>query len=468
MTAQRSDHPADPGPDKTARRGLAHWIDLLRSGPDSFVPDETTAFMDPRGLARGGGVVIALLAAAMAWATFAPLQSAIVAHGEVVVKSHRKTIQSLQGGTVKQILVSDGQTDAAGQTLMVLDDVLARANVSLLQGQSDSLSAQEARLIAERDGLPSIRFPDDLLARRSDPAVAAAMAGEARAFRARATSTHQQIGIFGQRTEENARTIDGLLAQRHGLQKQIELIKQELQGVEELYQKGYVPISRLLALQRQKADLEGQDGQIAGRIAQVEAGSGENRLQGLSLVDQKLTDVVKELREVQTKRFDTLDRLRAAQDGLSRTTLTAPTSGIVVGLVAHTIGAVVRPGETVMEIVPQNDTLDINVKVRPEDADHISKGMAARVNFSSYRQRRLPMITGTVETISADRLLDEKGQPYFAVDVSVDPQKVLAYPEAKLIPGLPVEVEVQTGERTALSYLTEPITAAFRHGMREK
>ena len=384
------------------------------------------------------------------------------------MKTHRKTIQHLQGGTVKQILVSEGQSVKAGQTLMLLDDVLAKANLSVLQGQVDALTAEEARLNAERDGRSEITFPPELLARRSDPAVAAAMAGEVNAFKVRNSALDQQIGVYGQRTTENDRTIDGMKAERAAVQKQSVLIKQELTAVEGLYQQGYVPISRLLALQRQAADLDGQDGQLAGRIAQMEAGNGENRLQGINLRDQKLSDVVKDLRDVETRKFDAIDRLHAAQDTSAHTTLVAPVDGTVVGLTAHTVGAVIKPGETVMEIVPQNDTLDIAARVRPEDADRVTKGMTARINFASFHQRRLPVITGVVETISADRLLDEKGQPYFAVMLSVDAKVLKAYPDMRLIPGLPVEVGINTGPRTMLSYLGEPITVAFRHGMKEQ
>ena len=425
-------------------------------------------FMDTTAVIGQGRILLIFLIAALAWAAFAPLQSAILAHGEVVVKTHRKTIQHLQGGTVKQILVTEGQTVKAGQTLMLLDDVLARANLNLLQGQVDALTAQEARLIAERDGKSVITFPPELMARRNDPTVAAAMAGEVSAFRTRNTALSQQISIYGQHTAENDRTIEGLKAERAAIQRQTALTRQELTAVQGLYDQGYVPISRMLGLKRQLADLEGQDGQLAGRIAQTEAGNGENQLQGLNLRDQKLSDVVRDLRDVQTRKFDSIDRLHAAQDTLTHTVLVAPVAGAVVGLNAHTVGAVIKPGETVMEIVPQNDTLDVDVRVRPEDADRVTKGMTARVNFSAYRQRRLPIITGVVETVSADRLLDEKGQPYFAATVAVDAKAFKDFPDARLIPGLPVEVGINTGPRTALSYLAEPITSAFRHGMREQ
>ncbi len=431
-------------------------------------PAADVGFMNPAGVVRQGYIILILAAIGLTWAAIAPLESAIVAHGELVVKTHRKTIQHLEGGVVREILVADGQTVSAGQVLLRLDDVMARANLNLLQGEADALTAQEARLIAERDRRGSIQFPAELLARRGDPNVAAAMAGEVSAFRARSASVNQQVNVYGQRSEENDRTIDGLKSQREAVQQQAALIRQELASIEGLYTQGYVPISRLLALRRQAADLDGQDGQLAGRIAQIQAGSGENRLQGLSLIDQKLSDVVKDLRDVQTKRFDVLDRLHAAQDTLTRTTIVAPDAGIVVGLSVHTRGAVIKPGETVMEIVPSRDSLQVAIRVRPEDADHVRPGMTGRINFSSYRQRRLPIIKGVVETMSADRLLDEKGQPYFAADVTVDSSGLGPYPDARLMPGMPAEVEIDTGARTAFSYLTEPITDVFRHGLRER
>lgn len=436
--------------------------------PEDVGPAEDLGFMEPSGVTRQGYILLAAAAVALGFAAFAPLDSAIVATGEIVVKTHRKTIQHLEGGTVRAIAVADGQHVAAGQVLIRLDDTLAKANLSLLQGQADALAAQQARLRAERDGAGRIEFPAALLARRGDPTVAAAMAGEANAFRARSTSVSQQIGVLGQRTEENSRTIDGLRSQRVAVQKQGALIHQELSGVEDLYTQGYVPMTRLLALRRQAADLDGQDGQLAGRIAQIEAGSGENRMQGLSLRGQKMSDVVKDLRDVETRRFDVLDRLHAAQDTMTRTTLTSPSAGVVVGLAVHTQGAVIKPGETVMEIVPDNDTLEVRARVRPEDADHVHAGMTARINLSSFRQRRLPVITGRVQTVSADRLLDEKGVPYFTADVAVDTAALKAYPDSNLIPGLPAEVEINTGTQTPLEYLTSPISSVFRRGMREQ
>jgi HlyD family type I secretion membrane fusion protein len=427
-----------------------------------------TDFMDPSRMVRRGSVILLCAAAAFALAAFAPLDSAIISHGEIVVHTHRKAIQHVDGGTVSQVLAHDGQSVQAGQVLVLLDDVVAKANVSLLQSQADALEAQEARLSAERDGRSSIIFPADLLARRSDPAVAAAMAGEETTFRSTARLVNQQIGVLSQRTEENARITDGLQSQLSATIRQTGLIKRELGSVEELYAQGYVPESRLLELRRQAADLEGQEGELKGKIAQTEANSGENRMQGFSLRDQKLNDEVSQLRDVQTKKFDTLDRLRAAQQTLANTVIRAPTDGVVVGLQVHTKGEVIRPGTTVMELVPQHDELEVSVHIRPEDAPQIFKGMTSRISFNSYRQRRLPVLTGAVQTISADRLLDDKQQPYFAAIVTVDEAALKGYPEGRLIPGMPAEVEINTGPRTILSYLTEPISDVMRNGMRER
>jgi epimerase transport system membrane fusion protein len=201
----------------------------------------------------------------------------------------------------------------------------------------------------------------------------------------------------------------------------------------------------------------------------VQLSSGENELQAMNVKNQYMSDVVKDLRDVQTKRFDLLDRIHAAQDVLNRLTIRAPVTGKVVGLAVHAKGAVVRPGDTIMEIVPLKDELEVEARVRPEDADSIHIGMDAHVSMSAYQRRRLPTLTGVVRTISADRLTDQRtGQPYFSVLITVDKGPLKGFTDAKLLPGLPVEVALETGERTALSYFTEPITDVFRKGMREK
>ncbi len=433
--------------------------------------DPSFDFLSAERVIRTGMIVVGVFVVGfLGWAALAPLDSALVAQGVVVVETHRKTIQHLEGGIVNTIYVTDGQKVAAGQPLVQLDDTEAKASLSLVRGQADALAAQQARLEAERDNADKINFPPDLLSRQnSDPKVAEAIRGEQNTFDTHRATLAKQQEIYNQRISENKRIIGGLQSQQAAVEQQSQLIGQESDSVQQLYNKGLSTLPRLLQLKRQAADLGGQHGQVSEKIAQVNLDSGEDELQIVNLRNQFLNDVVKDLRDVQTKRFEALDRLHAAKDVVARLRMTAPVAGKVVGLAVHTKGAVIRPGDTVLEIVPINDQLDVEAHVRPEDADDVHIGMTAKVNLGAYKQRRLPMITGTVTTVSADRLTDQKtGQAYFNVEIAVDLAQLKDYPDVKLIPGMPVDVSLETGSRTALEYFVEPITAVFRHGMRER
>ncbi|HEY4941831.1 MAG TPA: HlyD family type I secretion periplasmic adaptor subunit [Rhizomicrobium sp.] len=452
-----------------AARSTAYWArELVYPTPIQEPPE--LEFMSTRGIVGKGRLIILIFVIGFfGWAALAPLGSALMAPGVIVVESHRKSIQHLEGGIVREIHVSDGQLVTAGQLLIRLDDTQARSSIDMLAGEADALAAQEARLTAERDGKDHIDFPDDLTSRSSDPHVADAMRGELSTFNTRRQTLAKEVDILTQRNHQNDSIVSGLRFEGTSIDQQIALINQETDSVQALYTKGLSTLPRLLALQRQAADLGGQRGQITEKIAQTQLSSGENQLQIMNLKNQQLSDVVKDLRDVQTKRFDLLDRLKGAHDVLARLTVTAPVSGRIVELTVHTKGAVIKPGETVMEIVPQKDELQVEAHVRPEDADGVYAGMTARVNLSAYQQRRLPMISGVVTNISADRITDPRtGQAYFTVQLTVDRTPLKDYPDAHIIPGMPVEVAIDTGTRTALDYFVEPISDVFRRGMREK
>jgi HlyD family secretion protein len=452
------------------RRAFESLRALLRHSDHPAASDGELSFLHTdRVIARGLTIVTLFVAGILVWAAFAPLESALLAPGVVIVESHRKTIQHLEGGIVREILVREGQTVTAGQVLVRLDDTQARTALELLQDEADTLEAEEARLIAERDGSDAIKFPDDLLARGKEPKVAEAILGEQRAFQSRRDSLDQQIAILAARKAENARVVAGLKDEQVALETQIALIRKETASVEQMVAKGLEPVPRLLALQRQAADLTGQRGQLVEKISQVDLNTGETELQIVNLKSEQLDDVLKDLRDVQSKRFDLLDRIQAARDVLNRTTLAAPVAGRVVDLALHTKGAVIKPGDTVMEIVPLRDQLEVEAHVRPEDADDVFVGMTAKVSLSAYKQRRLPIITGTVTNVSADRITDPRtGQGYFVATVSIDRAALKDYPDARLIPGMPIEVAFNTGSRTALEYLLEPIRDVMRNGMRER
>jgi HlyD family secretion protein/epimerase transport system membrane fusion protein len=454
---------------KRDMRTLMRWTREVLS-PIDEPTDPALAFMSTnRIVGTGRLIILVFIIGFFGWAGLAPLDSAIQGTGVIVVATHVKTIQHLEGGIVREVLVHDGQRVRAGQLLVRLDDTQAVASFDLLTGENDALAAQEARLIAERDGKDHITFPPDLLSRSRDPAVAQAIQGEQSAFETRRETLARQIDIMGQRTSENSSIIAGLQKEQAAVERQMTLIDQETASVQELYAKGLATLPRLLALQRQAADLSGQRGQLVERIAQTRQTSGENELQVMNLKNQQLSDVVKDLRDVQTKRFDLLDRIEAARDVLARLTILAPVSGKVANLAVHTVGAVVKPGDPIMDVVPDRDALEVEAHVRPEDIESVHVGMTAKVNFSAYQSRRLPIISGIVNNVSADRQIDQRtGQAFFTVNVTVDRSALKDYPDTKLMPGLPVEVALDTGTRTALDYFVEPISDVFRKGMREK
>lgn len=460
-------------PEKKPNLAVRLWARALKL---AFPEDEKTYtdpdhdFLDPNRLIRTGGLVVGVFVIGfLGWAAFAPLDSAIQAPGVVVVETHRKAIQHLEGGIVKTIYVKEGERVTAGQPLVQLDETEGRASLNLLSGQADALAAEQARLEAERDGAERIAFPADLTERRDDPKVAEALRGEQNTFDTHRATLAKQQAIYNQRINENHRIVAGLQSQQQSVEQQSTLIQQESDSVQHLYDKGLSTLPRLLQLKRQAADLTGQHGQVSEKIAQVGLDSGEDELQILNLKNQFMNDVVKDLRDVQTKRFETMDRLHAARDIVARLRMTAPVAGKVVGLAVHSKGAVIRPGDLVMEIVPIEDQLDVEAKVKPEDADDVHIGMSAKVNLGAYKQRRLPMITGVVTNVSADRLVDQHtNQPYFSVMVQVDKSQLKDYPDVKLIPGMPVDVAIDSGTHTALDYFIEPITGVFRRGMRER
>jgi HlyD family secretion protein len=417
----------------------------------------------------GSALITVFVIGFIVWAALAPLHSAAMAPGLIVVESHRKAIQHFEGGIVRNVLVTEGQVVEADQDLIVLDNTRAKTELAMIQGEADALTALEARLVAERDGLETITFPPTLLSRIADTKVAEAIQGQVSAFASRRETLTKQTEIFSSRTEQNDKIIAGLMAQQESLDKQIKLIDKERQAAQAMVKKGLERVPRLLALQRQAAELTGQRGQVVEQMARVQLNSSETQLQIINLRNERRDEVLKELRDVQTRRFDLLDRIHTAEATLNRTTLKAPVSGRVVALSVHTNGAVVRPGETLLEVVPNNDELEIEARVLPEDIDDVVVGMPATVTLTGYQQRRLPLVSGTVTNVSADRLMDQAtGQPFFRAQIRVDKSSWDDFPEVKLVPGMPVEVSIATGSRTALEYFVAPVQSVLRRGMREK
>lgn len=403
------------------------------------------------------------------WAALAPLDSAVIALGVVKVEGNRKTVKHLDGGIVKELLVKEGDRVEKGQVLIRLDETDARARIDIFSGQYDSLKALESRLLAERDGLDTIRFPDFLLDRAGDDNVFEMLAGQINVFETRRASLAGQIAVLQQRIAQLRTQIGGFQAQKRSQERQLELIREELAGTRELHEKGYAPKTRVLALERKAASIEGESGELIADIARTRQAIGEAKLQIAQLQKERLAEATTELRDVQTRLGDVEPRLGWAKEMLSRTELAAPEAGYVLGLTAFTVGGVIAPGERVLDIVPADNTLIIEARIQPSDIDDVYAGMPAEVQLTAYKRRVVPTVDGVLTWVSADRLTDDRsGEAYYVAYVEIDPESLAEVGEIRLYPGMPAQVMIATGARTAFDYLIGPLTSSFDRAFREQ
>ena len=420
-------------------------------------------------------VVLGLLVIAIAfggfgtWAAMAPLDSAVVAPGVVSVESRRKSVQHLEGGIIKEILVRDGQTVAAGQVLIRLDVTQTQANVTTIQNQLDAARALEARLLAERDHLDKVAFPEDMRARQSLPSVREVIEGQKTEFQERRKSLEGQTAILNKRVSQFEKEIEGLQAQQKSKQEQLRIIADELVGLRELHEKGYFPRTRILAMEREMARLRGERGEDLASIAGSENGIGEAELQIIQLEQRFREEVVNDLRETRDEIKQLQERLVVARDVLRRSEILSPLAGEVQELAVHTIGGVIGHGQELMQIVPTDDKLIVEAKVSPSDIDSLAEGQTAEVRLTSFQTRTTPIIQGTVSTVTADRIVDERnGVDYYLAQIVVPDDQLHHLEGKKLLAGMPAEALIKTGSRTVLEYLLKPIDDAIAVGLKEE
>lgn len=395
------------------------------------------------------------------WATLVPLSGAVVVPGTLVVESDVKKIQHPAGGVVANIPVRDGMHVHAGDLLLRLDETQQRANSQVLAQQLDQIRVRLARLVAERDGMDQPHMPHELAKRSGDDAVSRLWASEISLFNSRAAARRSAKELLRSHVGQLGEQISGLDAQVKSKAAQRDLISGELEGVDSLYQKGLVPLTRKTSLQREAARLDGDGGQAAAAIAEAKSKISEAELQAVRIDQDFRTEVMKDLREAQDKEAELVEKTTAAQDLLRRVDLRAPTSGIVHQLSAHTIGGVITPGEVVMEIVPESDELQIEAKLPPQDIDHVHTGQQTFVRFSAFNQHTTPQLEGVVSYVSADLSRDRQvnaNAAYYTVRVTLPPSERRRLGSLQLVSGMPVEVFLQTGSRTMMSYLLKPIT----------
>lgn len=403
------------------------------------------------------------------WAAMAPISGAVVAPGLVAPAGSRQVVQHLEGGIIHKILVADGDVVHQGQNLVILEPVGAKAELDALTSRLRTLAAAEARLRAERANATVIQFDHPALADRGDPDVAAVIKQQLAVFETRRANDASRVNIFEQRVAQLDDQIVGAQRQLDATRRQNELIREEIVGVKELYEKGYEKKPRLLSLQRTEANLLGDEGDLLARIARLKETIGETRLQAMNVRDQRREDIDKELADVQTQRSEIEQRIKQSSDKLNRMAIEAPVDGKVIDLRYKTPGGVIRPGEVVLSIVPANDDLIIESRVSTKDIDDVHEQQHAYVIFPSYTQRTTHRIPGRVDQVSADALQDQRtGEHYYQAKIKInrDQLKDLA-PEIELTPGLPAEAFITTKDRTLLEYLIQPAQNVLEHTFRE-
>ena len=416
----------------------------------------------------GFGVLALGVLVMIAWAVLAPLSGAIIAPAFVKVDMNRKVVQHQEGGIVKQILVRDGDRVQMGQTLAVIDDVRLDATLDLLRTQHDGERAKAARLEAERAFLPAVEFPPELAARSGEPKVAEILQREAALFRARREALDSQIAVLHKQisqTEEEATALAGqIAAEGRALRSQ----REELALNEKLFKQNFVQKTRLMTLERAVAEYEARWAERRAELAKTRQRGSELELRVLAQRNAYVQSATDELKEISTRLFDLEERLRPSKDASDRQRIAAPIAGVVVGLRVFNAGAVVGPREVLMEIVPEDKTLVVEARIRPEDINHVHKGSDAEVRLTAYKQRTTPLVAGRVTYVSADRMLDpQSGTPFYVVQVDVPARALEEAGNLRMQAGMPAEVYIRTDSRSAFDYLLAPVTAYLRRGMRE-
>jgi HlyD family secretion protein len=393
----------------------------------------------------------------------------VVAAGQLVVDSHVKKVQHPTGGVVGKLSVREGALVKADDIVVALDDTQIRANRDIVVKALNELAARQAREEAERDGLATVTFPDDLIERRRDPDVAKAIAGEERQFEIRRAAREGQKAQLRERMVQLRQEIGGYEAQIASKDKQIEWIGKELLGVNELWEKNLIPYTRVTSLEREKERLIGERGQLVASIAQSKGKIVETELQILQVDQDMRAEVGKDLADIRAKTAENVERKISAEDQLKRVDIRAPIDGFVHQLTVHTVGGVVTAGEPIMLIVPQADTLQVEAKVPPQDIDQLRIGQSAVLRFVTFSQRTTPELAGTVIRISADVSEDTKtGSRFYTIRLDVPDTEVARLGNVKLVPGMPVEALIQTNPRTVMSYLVKPLQDQLMRAFREK
>ena len=417
-----------------------------------------------------GLVIVLILAGGLGgWASTAEISGALIAPGSIVVDSNVKKVQHPTGGVVGELRARDGDVVKAGDVVVRLDDTVTKAGLAIVTKNLNGLWARAARLEAEQQGAGKITFPKMLLDRTEDPDIQTVMASESKLFEVRSTGRIGQKAQLRERIAQLNEEIAGMTAQEQAKTREIALVEKELVGVRSLYEQHLVQLSRLTVLERDAARLAGERAQFIASRAQAKGKITETELQIIQVDKDLVSEVSKDLRETNDKIGEFVERKVTAEDQLRRIDIRAPQDGMVLQSTVHNVSGVITAGDTIMLIVPQTDSLSVEARVNPQDIDQLLIGQKTLLRLSAFNQRTTPELNGTVSRVSPDVTADQRtGQNYYTIRVSMSAKEVARLGDVKLIPGMPVEAFVQTGDRTMMSYLVKPLHDQLMRAFREK
>jgi HlyD family secretion protein len=423
-----------------------------------------------RGPVLTGTLTLALLVGTtLLWGLNTDIEGAIVAPGQIQVESNRQIVQHPDGGVVASIAVTEGQPVKAGDLLLTLDGSLFASELAIVEGQLFETRARRARLEAERDDAPTVTMPPDLAdvaAIRAD--VADQVEGQLRLFEARRDTLARQTEQLARRTEQTAAQIDGIDAQSKALQTQLDLIRAELADQQALLEKGLAQSGRVLALEREQANLLGRSGELAAERAQAEGRITETDLEVLRLAAARREEASTLLRDIGSAEIELTERRRALLERIARLEVRAPVAGIVLGLAVTTPRAVIRPADPILYIVPQDRPLVIAARIAPIHVDEVHVGQSVRITLPAFSSRTTPELSGTLSLLSADALTDQAtGQTYYRAEITLPLDQAAKLGDLTLLPGMPVDSFIRTGARTPMAYLLKPFTDYFAKAFRE-
>jgi HlyD family secretion protein/epimerase transport system membrane fusion protein len=413
-------------------------------------------------------LVLLFLAAFVGWGALVPIAGGAIAPGVISPDGNRKTVQHLEGGIISKLLVRDGDVVSAGQPIVLLEGILPKAAFDMLVAQQWTLMAMRARLFAEQTGLPEVEFPPEIL-QTTDQRLKGLVDGQRRLFADRLATHTARKSVLRQRAEQLKEQIKGLQAQVDSAAAQLGLIDEELVGKEELHAKKIVAKLEILRVRRTVAEIEGRRGEYMGAIARAKEQIAEIELQILTAEAERADQVTTQLEQVRVELATVTEKLNSSADILKRTVITAPLAGTVVNMRFTTEGGVLRAAEPILDIVPAEDMLLIDARVAPNDIDVVHAGLAAKVQLSAYSTRSVPRMNGIIRSVSADRLIDDNSrQPYYLARVNVDREEIKSIaPNVVLVPGMPADVLIVTGERTMARYILQPFLDAIWRSFRE-